>query len=144
MLNPLSICAWLFGITKRICMTFHKSLYLLKLFRNFPKNWSTQSLYMSKSGKSSWYLLTTSFMNSSYCNLALSYSFDAECLFSYNLSITLVNMLIASALLLTIFLGIKKKKHTSVETFLAALKQCFLAWLCKTLPPLLWNCFRWC
>ena len=110
MLNPLSICAWLFGITKRICMAFHKSLYLLKLFRNFPKNWSTQSLYMSKSGKSSWYLLTTSFMNSSYCNLALSYSFDAECLFSYNLSITLVNMLMASALLLTIFLGIKKKK----------------------------------
>ena len=54
---------------------------------------------MSKSRKLSWYLLTTSFMNSSYCNLALFDSFDAKCLFSYSLSMTFMNMLIASALL---------------------------------------------
>ena len=80
-------------------MAFHKSLCLLELFRDFPKKWATPSLDMPKSRKSSWYLLTTSFMNSSYCNLALFDSFDAKCLFSYSLSMTFVNMLMTSALL---------------------------------------------
>ena len=88
-------------------MTFHKSLCLFKLFRNFLKKCSKQSLDMSKSRKSSWYLLKTSFMNPSYYNLALSDSFDAKCLFSYNLSMTLVNILLASTLLLNIFCRIK-------------------------------------
>ena len=80
-------------------MAFHKSLCLLELFKNFPKKWSKQSLDMSKSRKSSWYLLKTSFMNSSYCNLALLDSFDAKCLFSYGLSMPFENMLMTLALL---------------------------------------------
>ena len=79
MLNPLSIWPWPLGITKTICISFHKFLYLPRPLKNFWKNWSRQSLTTSKLRKSSWYLLT-SLINSSYYNLALSDSFDDKCL----------------------------------------------------------------